>query len=125
MKTFLILILLSIPSLAQDAKAIKAKTDPPLPASVEITAKADIDLINKAKLELENVQLKARNYELEIAQQLELAKKQLSELQAKAAEQQAKWQTMLSAMTNVPSDKLGEYDMAEKDGKIVLTRKVK
>lgn len=95
----------------------------PLPATIEIATKADVEIIGKARLDLENAQLKARNYELEIQQQLEAARKQLDALQKAAAEKQAKWQAMISTMTGIPADKLGEYQLNEKDGKWILTRK--
>lgn len=96
----------------------------PLPAAVEITAKADVELITKARMELELAQLRASNLRYELEKALEQARKQLAALEKAEADERSQWQTMISAMSKIPTEHLNEYQLTEKDGKFTLTRKI-
>lgn len=117
-------LLCSAPAFAQVKPPVPAPhVDKPLPASIEIKG-ADIEIVNKAQLRLRNAQLEAENLRFRIEQELETAKKRLAQLEDAAKDERYKWQVMISGLTKLPIEKLGEYEMQpEKDGKIVLTRK--
>lgn len=110
---------------ASYAQAPKPVDKPaPLPASVEISTKSDVDLITKARMELEIAQLRASNLRYELEKAVEQARKQLAALEKAEADERSQWQTMISAMSKIPTEHLNEYQLTEKDGKFTLTRKI-
>lgn len=98
-----------------DKPAPKAET---LPATVELTAeqtktvKDQEKMWRLASLEVENLQLK-----------LQQAQTQLKELQEKAQGEQKALGSALASASKIPLDKMADYDIGEKDGKIVFTKK--
>lgn len=89
---------------------------PSLPASVEI-AGSDAKIIRDVQRESRNATLEAENLQLRIEQ----ATAQLKTLQEKAVSERQRWQTTLSTITKIPVNALNEYQIMEREGKIVLT----
>lgn len=113
-KLVLVLLLLTVPAMAQEKKDAPA----PLPEKVEISAEQVKELVDASK----NLRLATQDAEI-LSLQIEKAQKSLTELQEKAKKAQSEYSAIFFKLTKIPADKAAEYDVAEKDGKTVLTRK--
>lgn len=115
MAAFLLVIITGI-TLAQDAPK-EAKPDE-TPAKVELTVEQTKTVKdNQARVETAN--LRAENLALKIQQ----AQEELKKLQDAAQKEQQGFAAFFSRTVGIPTDKLTGYNIEEKDGKIVLTKK--
>lgn len=116
MAAFLLVIITGI-TLAQDAPKKEAKPDE-TPAKVELTVEQTKTVKdNQARVETAN--LRAENLALKIQQ----AQEELKKLQDAAQKEQQGFAAFFSRTVGIPTDKLTGYNIEEKDGKIVLTKK--
>lgn len=115
-KLVLLLLLLTVPAMAQEKKDAPAPA--PLPEKVEMSAEQVKELVDASK----NLRLATQDAEI-LSLQIEKAQKSLTELQEKAKKAQGEYSAVFFKLTKIPADKAAEYDVAEKDGKTILTRK--
>lgn len=104
---------------AQDAKKPPEK---PLPDSVLIKAE-DAKTFKENAQNAERTQLQVRALTAEI----QLATKNLEELRARATKEQQELQAILFGLAEkhgLPQSRLSEYDLVEKDGGLLFTKKV-
>lgn len=122
MKTLLLLLLLSLPALGQAPKPADKPTT--LPLTIEIKD-ADAKLVTEKHKELRLAQLEARNFSLELEDQIRRAKEELRAKERFAADLQREWQTMISTLSGIPNEKMPDYEMTynEPDKKWIIRRK--
>lgn len=113
-RLILLLLLLTVPAMAQEKKDAPAS----LPEKVEMSAEQVKELVDASK----NLRLATQDAEI-LSLQIEKAQKSLTELQEKAKKAQGEYSAVFFKLTKIPADKAAEYDVAEKDGKTILTRK--
>lgn len=111
---FLLVILVGM-SLAQDKPEAK---QPELPAKVELTAE-DTKTLQDGQKDAQLAALQVENLTLKIQQ----AQDELKKLQEAQQEKQRSLAGLVTRLTKIPVEKLQEYSVEEKNGKLVFTKK--
>ena len=115
---FLLVIITSI-ALAQDKPEAKSEAkQPELPAKVELTAE-DTKTLQDGQKDAQLAALQVENLTLKIQQ----AQDELKKLQEAQQEKQRSLAGLVTRLTKIPVEKLQEYSVEEKNGKLVFTKK--
>lgn len=118
MTCFLLVIITGI-ALAQDKPEAKPEPkQPELPAKVELTAE-DTKTLQDGQKDAQLVALQVENLQLKIQQ----AQDELKKLQEAQQEKQRTFAGIVTRLTKIPVEKLQEYSVEEKNGKLVFTKK--
>lgn len=110
---FLLVILAGI-AYSQD----KPEAKPEDPAKIELSVE-DTKKLNDAQKDAQITALQVENLTLKIQQ----AQEDLKKLQDAQKEKQAGLSRLITSLTKLPVEKLQNYTIEEKDGKLVLTKK--